>query len=154
MTLINDFKYGLRMFGKNPSFSLIVVVLVAIGVGANTAMFSIFSAFLIRPLPYEKSERLALVYQCGDKQKSHLVSHPNYLDWRQQAKSFEALACYKIEACFWKTAENELANEYMTSYVSGNFFQVFGVNPSLGRFFSEEDEQPSAACVAVISDAF
>jgi len=154
-TLWQDIRYGLRMLGKNPSFSLIVVVLVAIGVGANTAMFSIFSAFLIRPLPYEKSDRLALVYQCSNKlQKSQLVSHPNYLDWRQQAKSFKGLACYIVEASFWKTAGDELASEYMTSYVSGNFFQVFGVNPSLGRFFSEEDEQPSAACVAVISDAF
>jgi hypothetical protein len=85
-TLWQDIRYGFRMLGKNPGFSLIVLILVAIGVGANTAMFSIFSAFLIRPLPYEKADRLALVRQFSDKlKKSSLVSHPNYLDWRQQA---------------------------------------------------------------------
>ncbi|MBN1805999.1 MAG: ABC transporter permease [Sedimentisphaerales bacterium] len=153
-TLTNDVKYGIRQLRKNPGFSFIVVMLVAIGVGANTAVFSIFNAFLIRPLPYDKSDRIALVYQCNHEGKTDFVSYPNYLDWRHQAKSFDALACYLMGADIWRTTNNESSGEYVTARVSSSFFQVFGTKPSLGRLFSEEDERPSAAHVVVISDAF
>lgn len=83
-TLWQDIRYGVRMLLRNPSFSLVSVALVAVGVGASTAVFSIFNAFLIRPLPYEKPDRLSLLYQCARSGETSRVSHPNYLDWHNR----------------------------------------------------------------------
>jgi len=152
--LWQDVRYGFRMLRRNPSFSLLSVVLVAVGVGASTAVFSIFNAFLIRPLPYEKPDRLVLLCQCARGGQTTGVSHPNYRDWRQQAGSFDALACYLIRTDSWKMMGAESPIECATGIVSSTFFQVLGTKPLLGRLFTEEDEQPSAGYVVVISDSF
>lgn len=153
-TLWQDIRYGVRMLLRNPSFSLVSVALVAVGVGASTAVFSIFNAFLIRPLPYEKPDRLSLLYQCARSGETSRVSHPNYLDWRQQAGSFDALACCLIRTEAWRITDTEPSIECVTGNISSSFFQVLRATPALGRLFTEEDEQPSAAYIAVISDSF
>ena len=94
-TLWQDVRHGARTLVRSPGFGLVTVVLVAVGVGASTAVFSIFNAFLIRPLPYEQPDRLVLLHQCDRKGGMSLVSRPNYLDWREQARSFDAMSAYE-----------------------------------------------------------
>lgn len=152
-TLWQDIRFGLRMLVKNSGFSLAAIALVAVGVGATTAVFSILNAFLIRPLPYEEPDQLVLLYQSRKAQTTG-VSRPNYLDWRQQAESFETMGCYLMRRRFWTVTETAPPEEYMTALVSGDFLQMLGVKPFLGRLLSEMDAHPSAESVVVVSYGF
>ncbi len=153
-TLWQDLRHGFRMVAKNPGFSLVVIALVAVGVGANTTVFSVLNAFLIRPLPYEAPDRLVLLHQRDHRGQNSTVSRPNYLDWRQQAKSFDAMGYCLIRKRFWSIASAAPPEECVTARVSGNFLQVLGVKPLLGRLLSDADERPSAPSVVVVSHAF
>ncbi|MGH9843323.1 MAG: ABC transporter permease, partial [Blastocatellia bacterium] len=149
--LWQDLRYGARMLVKNPGFTLIAVLTLALGIGANSTIFSLVNALLLRPLPIERPEQLAAVftsdYSSGDFGAS---SYPDYVDFRDRNEAFSGLVAYQPRP-FSLSVEgvNERA---FGEVVSGNYFSVLGVKPVLGRgFLPEEDRTPGAHPVVVIS---
>ncbi len=151
-TLIQDLRYGLRILAKKPSFTLIAVLTLALGIGATTAIFTIVNAVLLRPLPYPEAERLLMV---GQKYNSGLAGagEPKFLFWHEHSQSFEALAAYSN----FGGAGGNLAGGDEAEYVRGlrvseEFFRVLGVYPAQGRAFTPAEDTPGSALVAIMSD--
>jgi predicted permease len=152
-TLWQDARYGLRVLIRSPGFSLVIVALVALGVGASATVFGILNPLLIRPLAYEQADRIVCVE--GRNRQGHAcqVSHSDYRDWRRQATSFDELSCYMFRDRAIGTARDDPPEECGVGSVSDNFFRVFSLRPVVGRFFRKADDLPGAAPVAVISHA-
>ncbi|MDQ5837637.1 MAG: ABC transporter permease, partial [Acidobacteriota bacterium] len=151
-TLLQDVRYGLRAMSKSPGFTLVAVFTLALGIGANTAIFSVVSAVLLRPLPYPEAERLVYVGQQYGGEFSG-SGEPKFLFWREQSRSFEALACYSG----YGGAGGNLAGGREAEYVGGlrvseDFFRALGVYPSMGRPFTHDEDTPGGPRVAILSD--
>jgi putative ABC transport system permease protein len=151
-TMLQDLRYGLRILAKKPSFTLIAVLTLALGIGATTAIFTIVNAVLLSPLPYRDADKLLYV---GQKFKSGLAGsgEPKFLFWHEHSQSFEALAAYSG----YGGAGGNLAGGNEAEYVRGlrvseEFFQVLGVYPAQGRAFTEAEDTPGSAPVAIMSD--
>ncbi len=153
-TLWGDIRYGVRMLATRPGFSLAVVMLVAIGVGGNTAVFSILNAFLIRPLSYREPGRIVFLQGRDKEGKGRNISYPDYADWRRQAQSFDEMACYQLGGTPVRVTNADAPEQCSIGSVSAGFFRLLGVRPAAGRFFSEQEDRPSAPPVVVISHAF
>ncbi len=147
--LWQDLRYGARMLRKSPGFTAVALLTLALGVGANTAIFSVVNAVLLRPLPYKDPERLVRLSEYHEKAPGMSVSYPNYLDWREQQTSFELMAATRPGA-YNLSGEGE-PERLAGSHISPEFFKVLGVEPALGRSFTEEENRPGAGRVAVIS---
>jgi putative ABC transport system permease protein len=149
--LLHDLRYGLRMLIKNPGFTSIAVLTLALGIGANTAIFSVVHALVLRPLPYLEPDRLVLLgvkSSAGDRQP---VAYPNFADWRARAQSFESMASTRNQP-FTLTGTAYPAR-LRGRTINWNFFQVLGVGVQLGRQFSETDDRFGAARTAILSNA-
>ena len=147
-TLLQDVRFGFRLLTKNPGFALVALVSLALGIGANTAIFSLMDKLLLRQLPVERPEQLVSVASYGGKNNS--FSYPLYTDYRDRNPVFSGLAAY-FEAAF-SLSDNGSTERVHGDLVSGNFFDVLGVTPAVGRFFAEEEDRtPGAHAVAVIS---
>jgi putative ABC transport system permease protein len=147
-----DLRYGGRMLVKNPGFTLIAVVTLALGIGANTAIFSVVNAVLLRPLPYPEADRLIWLTERQEQIPTRWVSYPNFLDWRARNQSFEAMATIRS----WPitlTGDGE-AQSVASRMVTADYFRVMRVRPLLGRDFSSEEDRFGAPSVTVISHAF
>jgi putative ABC transport system permease protein len=150
-TLIRDLRYGARALRKRPAFTLVAVLTLAVGIGANTAIFSVVNAVLLRPLQYPNAGRIAAVEELNEKGTRVQVTPANFLDWRAQNTAFERLAAiYERTSNLSAGGESERIELAMTS---ANFFEVFGVRPAQGRFFLPEEEAAGHEPVAVISHA-
>jgi predicted permease len=150
-SLIKDIQYGLRSFLKRPGFTLIAVVTLALGIGANTAIFSLVNTVLLRPLPVPHPEELTEVYGTFHNGADYTIqSYLNYKDYRDRNDVFSGLIAYRFDPM---SISHESSNERVWGYlVSGNYFDVLQVKPFLGRYFMpEEDKTPSSHPVAVIS---
>lgn len=151
--LWQDFRYALRMLAKQPAFTAIAILTLALGIGANTAIFSVVNAVLLRPLPYPQPERLVRVRERTPVFDSGSVSYPNFTDWRASQHSFTDIALYRLGDSNLSSAdeqgEPERANAGVVTY---NFFSILGVLPVLGRDFRESDDTSGSAKVAIISD--
>lgn len=148
-TLLKDIRYGLRSLLKHPGFTAIVVVTLAVGIGASSAIFSVVNTVLLRPLPYARAERIVAIQELNPDGKRVQVTPANFLDWRAQNTVFEQLA-----AIFTRPANLVLADQAERidlAMTSANFFSVFGIEPERGRFFIPSDEQAGHALVVVIS---
>jgi putative ABC transport system permease protein len=134
-----DLKYAFRLFLKNPGFSLVAVAVLAIGIGANSAIFSIVNTVLLRPLPYPQPERLMMVWVDNPVQGYHedVTSYPNFLDWQAQNTVFETIAAY-FGATFTLTGSGD-PEQLNGAFVTSDFFRTLGVEPALGRWFSAEE---------------
>src|SRR5262247_4550756 len=152
-TLWQDLRFGARMLMKKPGFTAIAVLTLALGIGANTAIFSVVNAVLIKPLPYLKEPRLVFI-ESGDKQanpREYFGASPaDFWDWRAQSRTFQELAAYAPSDGFTLTGV-ERPELFVSSRVSANFFQVFGAKPMLGRAFLPEDELASAPRTILLS---
>ena len=151
-TLIQDLKYGLRMLAKNPGFTAIAVLTLALGIGANTAIFSVVNGVLLRPLPYPQPERLVALYSRTSDSPRWSISYPNFLDWVRDNRSFSALASYR-EDDFNITGTGE-PERVPAEMVSASFFPLLGVRPGIGRTFRPEEDQLGGTPVVVISGGF
>ncbi len=150
-TLWQDLRYGVRMLLKHPGFTLTAVVTLALGIGANTAIFSVVNAVLLRPLPYPESERLMWIGQQFPYGLS-AAGEPKFLFWREQSESFEAMT---ILSGFGGGGNLAGGNEpeYVEGVrVSADFFRVFRVQPAAGRAFTKEEDLPRGERVAILSD--
>jgi len=149
-TLIQDVKYGIRMLAKNPGFSAVAVITLALGIGANTAIFSVVNAVLLRPLPYRDAGRLVIVWEQNIQRGWHtnVVSAANFDDWRQQNTVFSEMAAVDPTS-FNLTGASE-PMEIDGERVTANLFTLLGVQPLRGRGFSPYDGEPSSPPVAII----
>ena len=153
-TLWLDIRYGARMLIKKPAFTLIAVITLALGIGANTAIFSVVYAVLLRPLPYPEPDRLVMLWTRLEKigLEHNWVSEPEVLDFRQQSQLFESFGVISGTS-FVLTGNNEPVQSNGAE-ISTNFFSVLRTNIKVGRDFTPDEEVPGAPCVAILSHAF
>jgi predicted permease len=153
--LLAKFRHAARALRGNPGFTIVAVLTLALGIGANTAIFSVVYAALLRPLPYREPSKL---YSLGESReqladvKMSQVSNPDYLDWRKQVKSFESLAAYSGDAFTLRVTEEP--KNIFAAQVTSTFFSTLGVKPSLGRDFVDGDVQIDGPHVAILSYRF
>lgn len=149
-TLLKDIRYGIRSLLKRPGFTAIAVITLAVGIGANTAVFSIVNAMLLRPRPVAQPEQLVELYVGDARNPYGTSSYPDFLIFRDQPEIFSGLAAYYIEQ--FKLGGAEDIEQVWGEVVSGNYFELLGVNAIRGRTFQpEEDQTPGTHPVAVIS---
>ena len=150
-TLLQDMRYGFRMLWKSPSFTLVAVLTLALGIGANTAIFSLVSAILVKPLNYHDPERLVMVWESDATTGAtgDTAATGNYADWKTQNRVFEDMAAIE-----WRnlnlTGDGE-PERLMAYGVSANFLPLLGASPALGRNFSPEEDKPGANKVVILS---
>ena len=148
---LSDFRYSVRALIKNPAFSLLAIMTVALGVGANTSIFTAVNGVLLKSFSFPEAERLVVV-NCVSKSQSDLwVSYPDYLDWRAEQRVFVDLGA-RIPAGGIIIGYGE-PQRVFGRYVTASFFSTLGIQPQIGRFFSEDEDKVGAPSVMVISDA-
>jgi predicted permease len=151
-TLWQDLRYGIRVLAKSPGFTAIAVLTLALGIGANTALFSVVNGVLLKPLPFRDPERIVALFERRVTFDRASISYPNFLDWQKQNHSFEAIAAFRSDD-FSITGAGQ-AEKIHGDMVSVDFFSILGVQPALGRPFSPEEERVGAAPVAIVSAGF
>ncbi|HEY2569136.1 MAG TPA: ABC transporter permease [Candidatus Udaeobacter sp.] len=151
---MNGLRFALRQLRKSPGFTAIAIITLGLGIGANTAIFSVINAVLLRPLPYPEPDRLVLIRERTNIFDSGSVSLPNYLDWRAGQRGFTDLALFRRDDANLSGASSDVeAERVVSARVAYNFLSVLGVPPELGRDFRESDDVPHCKKVALISDA-
>ena len=157
LTVLSDVRHALRVFHRAPSFALAVVAVLALGIGANTAIFSIVNAVLLRPLPFDEPERLVRLYHTPPQttfpgMATFSLSPANFIDWQRGSTSFEGMAAYRFRGF---TLTGDGGPEALRAAVVGpDFFTIVRTPPALGRTFLPEEHAPARARVVVISDGF
>ena len=148
-TLIQDLRYGWRMLAKNPGFTAVALLALALGIGANTAIFSVVNGVLLRPLPYAEPGRLMTVYETTREFGQMSVAYPNFLDWRRENHSFTDIAAFRGDDFnFTGSGQPEhLGGEF----VSASLLPVLGVNPMLGRNFLPQEDRQGAGGVVILT---
>lgn len=146
-----DLRYGARQLARSPGFTAVAVLTLALGIGATTAIFSVLSAILLRPLPYGEPDRIVSVWEKRPRENvfDNVVSPADFLDWRERNRVFESMAA-QILVPLDLTGAGE-PESLFASQVSAPFFEVFGMQPALGRFFLPEEERPGKNQVVVLS---
>jgi len=145
---IQDIRYGLRMLARNPGFAAVAVIALALGIGANTAIFSVVDGVLLQPLPYLHPDRLMQLRETSPEFARMAVSYPNFVDWKDQSHSFAGLAAYR-----W--ADYDVTGGRQPEHLSGkmvsaDFFPVLGISPVLGRDFDSRTDRLGASPVVLI----
>src|SRR6266496_1363800 len=153
-TFWQDIRYGIRMLLKAPSVSIVATIALALGIGANTAIFSIVNAVLLRPLPFANSEQLMNVWET-DSTRGYVrgsASYPNFVDWREQNHVFERMASYH-DNDFIMTGRGE-STRLQGAVVNADLFPLLGVAPVIGRgFLPDEDKPGESGRVVILSHA-
>jgi predicted permease len=150
--LLQDVKYGLRMLRKSPAFAVVGVLTLALGIGANTAIFSVVDAVLFRGLPYRDAERLVWATNVVRQQGQNLVFADEYAGWRTQSHVFETIAAYSAAAEYTLTGAGS-PERLRGARATASFLEVLGVTPQLGRNFMPEEDRPGGPKVALLSNA-
>src|SRR5213075_1835220 len=133
--MIREIRYAIRQLAKHPGFTLVSALTLALGIGANTAIFSVVNALLLRPLPYAESERLVLLSETSREGGRLEVAYPNFADWQARAQSFVEMGAAHTANFDLTGVENpERLNAVVSTW---NFFQLLGINPQPGRLFTE-----------------
>src|ERR1700692_1387419 len=138
---MNDLRFALRQLRKSPGFTLIAVITLALGIGANTAIFSVIYGVLLRPLPYPDGDRIMIVTETDASQPQISVSFPDYLDWKRDNTVFENIAVARRESFNLSGLEGRAPEQISGGLVAANFFKVVGLTPQLGRVFTEEEDR-------------
>jgi len=149
-TLIEDIRYGLRMLRKSPGFTAVAVLTLALGIGANTAIFSVVNGVLLNPLPFPQPNQLVTLHESKPNFEAGSISYLNFRDWQKENHTFSALAVARSYA-FSLTGRGE-AEQVTAEFISSDFFPLLGVKPILGRSFAPEEDQVGAGPVALISE--
>ncbi len=150
--MIQDLIYGLRWLRKNPAFTVLAVLMLAVGIGVNTAMFSVINAVLLQPLPYSEPDRIVWMNESGREVQNRHVSYPNFVDWRARNSVFESMSTFRgWEVNLTGTDKPEALDARI---VTADYFKVMRTTPLLGRDFTADDDKPGAAPVAIISYPF
>ncbi|MBA3543162.1 MAG: ABC transporter permease, partial [Chthoniobacterales bacterium] len=148
---MSDFKYALRVLLKSPAFTIVAVLTLALGIGANTAIFSIIHAVLLRPLPYPEPERIMALQETSVAQEFSLA-FPDYLDWRRDNTVFENLAVTRADSRNLSGIPGRGPERISAASVTANLFKVIGLPAQLGRTFTDEEDRVGGPQLIVISD--
>ena len=148
-TLIEDIRYGLRMLRKAPGFTLVVVLTLALGIGANTALFSVVNGVLLNPLPYPEPNQLVTLHESKPNFETGSISYPNFRDWQKENKTFSAIAISRSNSLAL-TGYGE-AEQLRAELVSSDFFPLLGVKPAIGRVFGPGEDEIGANPIVLIS---
>lgn len=153
-TFLQDFRYGLRMMKRNPGFAAVALLTVALGIGANTAMFSAINSVLLRKPPFHDPDRLVMLWEKNPSLEGFLAERlpvrlQSYLYWKQQSHSFQDMSAALLDAVNLSGMDKPERVEH--GAISSNFFSVLGISPAIGRAFTPEETTGSSARVAIIS---
>jgi predicted permease len=147
--LMQDFRYALRQLGKNRGFTAIAVLTLTVGIGANTAIFSVVNGVLLNPLPFRNADRIVSMFQDKPNFSKGSISYPNFLDWQRDNRSFQLMAAYRwVDGSITGVGEPESIH---AQRVSATFLPILGVNPILGRNFASDEDRPGANPTVIIS---
>src|SRR5436309_10477447 len=150
--VLQDFRYAFRQVIKNPAFSAVAIITLALGIGANTAIFSIVNAVLLRPLPYPNADRIMVLNESSGPGQDFSVALPDYFDWQNDNAVFEHLAATHKESRNLSGIPGREPERVSCASVTRNFFNVIGLPAEIGRTFSEDEDKVGAPAVVVISD--
>ncbi len=148
-TLIQDLRYGLRVLARSRGFTVIAVATLALGIGANTALFSVINGVLLSPLPFPQPDRLVTLHENKPNFEGGSVSYPNFRDWQKDNHTFSSLGLARPSQFILSGAGE--AEQVSGEFVSSDFFTVLGVKPVIGRTFAEDEERVGAGPVALMS---
>jgi len=156
-TLLQDFKYGFRVLIKSPGFTAVAVIVLALGIGANSAIFSVVNAVLLRALPFPNSDRLVRIWHTPPAKSfpgvsTFAVSAANYLDWRSQNNVFEQMAIISFRS--FNLTGTDRSEAVQAAAVSSDFFSTLQTQPMLGRPFTPEEDQPGHNHVVILSHGY
>ena len=151
-TLWQDLRYSLRMLAKSPGFAAVAILTLALGIGANTAIFSIVNGVLLNPLPYPHPQELTVLFEHTANFEKSSISYPNFLDWQGTNSTFASMAAYRHED-FNITGSGE-PERVRGGMVSAEFFPTLGVKPLLGRLFIRDEDRQSAAPAVLLAEGF
>lgn len=155
-TLLQDLRYALRQLRRNLGFAAVAVLTLALGIGANSAIFSVVNGVLLRPLPYSEPERIVAIWEQNESGDEMHVAAPNVQDWREQSRSFEALSYHHSDEFGGPTTVlggREATRAWATG-ISADFFRVLGVRPVQGRVLAEEEHESDGGPTVVVSERF
>src|SRR6201988_1744349 len=150
--MFQDLIYALRWLRKNPGFTVLAVLMLAVGIGVNTAMFSVINAVLLKPLPYSEPDRIMWMNESGPEVANRELSYPNFVDWRARNQVFETMSTFRGWGVNITGSGN--AESLDARLVSADYFRVMRATPLLGRDFTTADDQPGATPVTIISYPF
>jgi predicted permease len=148
-TLLQDIRYAVRTLVKNPGFTIVAVLTLALGIGANTALFSVVNGVLLNPLPFSAPDQLVALYANRVHLERASISYPNFLDWQRENHAFVSLAAFRPDD--FNLTGVGAAEHIRGEMVSADFFSTLGVKPEIGRWFSSEEDRIGGAPVALIS---
>src|SRR2546429_1621497 len=150
-TLWQDLRYGARILLKSPSVSIVVILALALGIGANTAIFSVINSVLLRPLPYDQADRLLFLNERSRVMDEMSISYPNFTDWRNQNHVFEKIGVYNRNS-YNLTGYGE-AERILTGQCSADMFSALRASALVGRVYTNNEDKPGASPVVVLSYA-
>lgn len=150
-TLWQDVRYGARMLLKNPGITAVVILALALGIGANTAIFSVVNTVLLRPLPYDDAGRLVFLSESSKAMDEISISYPDFTDFRNQNRSFESLGVYNRNS--YNLVGNGEPERILAGQVSADLFSALRARPAIGRVFTNDEDKPGGAPVVVLSYA-
>ena len=151
--MLSDLRYTVRQLLKSPGFTIVVVLTLALGIGANTAIFSIVNAVLLRPFPYRAPDRLVTINERGPAGNGFSPSYPNFVDWRAQNKAFDSIAAVRGNESFNLAGAGD-PERLQGRLVSVEFFSTLGIEPLRGRAFLPEEDRPGATPAVILSYGF
>jgi len=149
-SLPQDVRYGFRVLAKSPGFSLIAILTLALGIGANTAIFSVVNGVLLNPLPFHDPHQLVSMFQEIPNFKNGSISYPNFIDWRRMNTTFEGMAAYRSTG--FNLSGNGEPERLHGEMISAGFFEILGVNPIIGRTFTADEDRIGANPTVMITE--
>ena len=151
-TILQDLRYALRVLAKSPSFTIIAIVTLALGIGANTSLFSVVNGVLLNPLPFPHPEQLVTLHASKPNFPTGSISYPNFRDWQKENSVFAAMA---ISRGFdYNYSGNGPAEQIRGSLISSDYFSILGVKPVIGRLFVAGEDEPNAAAIVLLDGGF
>ncbi len=148
--LLQDIKFGIRTLLRTPSFTIVAMLTIALAVGANTAMFSVINAVLLRPLPYGHPERVMAVWQFDPNGSINAFTTPNFVEWKRQGGIVGNMAAYSAGS--YNIADQDVPERILGGNISYELLPTFGVQPALGRNFTADEDRPNGPPVVLLSN--
>src|SRR5579862_8425494 len=148
--ILQDIKVAIRMLTRNPGFTAIAILTLALGIGANTALFTVFNGVLLSPLPFPQPDRLTLLFEFNHGFRHSSISYPNFLDWQSNNRTFESIAAYRSDSATLTGAGEP--DRLRMKMISSQFFPTLGVQPLIGRHFLAEEDRLVGSPVAELTE--
>ncbi len=150
-SLSSDLHHSIRVLAKSPGFTTVAVAALALGIGANTAIFTVINKVLLEPLPYPDSNRIMRIARGFPSGHGNSISIPKFMAWKKNNRTFSALAMYDFSGPGLNLGEGDHPEQVKAIHVTSEYFAVFGVAPALGRAFLPQEDQPGGPKAAVLS---